>query len=77
MKKILQAPPKKGVAEFFQECHYLIVTLQTKQLFLNLVMITRERLKGAYSEGEALAIYNEVKANGDFIGFAHEYILSP
>lgn len=32
--------------------------------------------KGAYSEGEALAIYNEVKANGDFIGFAHEYILS-
>lgn len=39
-------------------------------------MITRERLKGAYSEGEALAIYNEVKASGNFIGFAREYILS-
>ena len=40
------------------------------------MMITRERLKGAYSECEALSIYNEVKANGDFIGFAQEYILS-
>lgn len=36
-------------------------------------MITRERLKGAYSEGEALAIYNEVKAKGDFIGFCRQF----
>jgi hypothetical protein len=28
-------------------------------------MITCERLKGAYSEGEALAIYNEVKKEED------------
>lgn len=31
--------------------------------------ITHEQLKGAYSEGEALAIYNEVKQNHDFVGF--------
>lgn len=31
--------------------------------------ITHELLKGAYSEGEALAIYNEVKQNHDFVGF--------
>lgn len=37
-------------------------------------MITREQLKGAYSEGEALAIYNEVKATGDFIGFCKEHM---
>lgn len=36
--------------------------------------ITRERLKGAYSEGEALAIYNEVKLKNDFVGFAHAFI---
>ena len=30
-------------------------------------MITEERLKGAYSEGEALAIYNEVKQSGGLI----------
>lgn len=37
-------------------------------------MITAERLKGAYSEGEALAIYNEVKKTGDFIGFAQQFM---
>ena len=37
-------------------------------------MITSERLKGAYSEGEALAIYNEVKAEGDFLGFARRFM---
>ncbi len=37
-------------------------------------MITRERLKGAYSEGEALAIYKEVKPEGDFIGFCSKYM---
>ena len=38
-------------------------------------MITRERLKGAYSEGEALAIYEEVRASGDFAGFCRQYML--
>ncbi|EXG77677.1 hypothetical protein XylorDRAFT_0017 [Xylanibacter oryzae DSM 17970] len=37
-------------------------------------MITCERLKGAYSEGEALAIYNEVKQYDDFLGFAKEFM---
>lgn len=36
--------------------------------------LTRERLKGAYSEGEAMAIYGEVKAAGDFIGFARQFM---
>lgn len=38
------------------------------------LVLTRERLKGAYSEGEALAIYGEVKAAGDFIGFARQFM---
>ncbi|MDD5992192.1 MAG: hypothetical protein PUC35_04685 [Prevotellaceae bacterium] len=37
-------------------------------------MITREKLKGSYSEGEALAIYKEVKAKGDFIGFCLHFM---
>ena len=37
-------------------------------------MITRERLKGAYSEGEALAIYQEVKLSGDFPGFIKAFM---
>lgn len=37
-------------------------------------MITRERLKGACSEGEALAIYQEVKASGDFAGYCRRYM---
>ena len=28
--------------------------------------VTREQLKGSYSEGEALAIYNEVKKTGQW-----------
>lgn len=36
--------------------------------------ISRGRLKGAYSEGEALAIYNEVKAKGDFAAFAQLFM---
>lgn len=39
-----------------------------------IVNITRERLKGAYSEGEAMAIYSEIKAAGDFIGFARRFM---
>ncbi|MGM9804115.1 MAG: hypothetical protein ACI308_08065 [Muribaculaceae bacterium] len=37
-------------------------------------MITHERLKGAYSEGEALAIYREVKQEGDFAGFCRRFM---
>lgn len=37
-------------------------------------MITRERLKGAYSEGEALAIYSEARAGGDLAGFCRQYM---
>jgi len=37
-------------------------------------MITRERLKGAYSEGEAQAIYNEVKQNSDYLGFIRQFM---
>lgn len=37
-------------------------------------MITSERLKGAYSEGEALAIYGEMKREGDFLGLARRFM---
>ena len=37
-------------------------------------MITCERLKGAYCEGEALAIYNEVKQEDDFLSFAKQFM---
>ncbi len=37
-------------------------------------MITRERLKGGYSEGEALAIYMEVKGANDFRNFATQFM---
>lgn len=36
--------------------------------------ITRERLKGASSEGEAQAVYHEVLATADFVGFAQGYM---
>lgn len=36
--------------------------------------ITRERLKGAGSEGEAQAIYHEVKRCADFMGFAKSFM---
>lgn len=35
---------------------------------------THERLEGSYSEGEALAIYNEVKANGNFALFTRQFM---
>lgn len=37
-------------------------------------MITNERLKGACSEGEALAIYNEVKRKGHFAAFCRQFM---
>lgn len=36
--------------------------------------MTREDLQGSYSEGEALAIYREVQASGDFAGFAQRFM---
>ena len=36
--------------------------------------ITRERLRQTFSEGGAQEIYHEVRAEGDFLGFAHRYV---
>ena len=36
--------------------------------------ITSERLKQTFSEGGAQEIYHEIKANGDFLGFAQHYV---
>ena len=35
--------------------------------------ITSERLNQTFSEGRAQEIYQEIKANGDFLGFAQRY----
>ena len=36
--------------------------------------ITREQLKGSYSEGEALAIYRQVREDGDFLAFLYQFM---
>ena len=36
--------------------------------------ITTERLKQSFSEGGAQEIYQEVKSEGDFLGFARRYV---
>ena len=36
--------------------------------------LTRERLKGACSEAEALSLYHDVQAEGDFVGFALRFM---
>ena len=38
--------------------------------------ITKDRLRQTFSEGGAQEIYQEVKANGDFLGFASRYAFS-
>ena len=38
--------------------------------------ITEDRLRQTFSEGGAQEIYQEVKANGDFLGFARQYAFS-
>lgn len=38
------------------------------------MQITREQLKGSYSEGEALAIYNEVKKTGQWLSFLKTFL---
>ena len=39
-------------------------------------MINQERLRQTFSEGGAQEIYHEVKAMGDFLGFARQYAFS-
>ena len=39
-------------------------------------MITEERLRQTFSEGGAQEIYQEVKAMGDFLGFARQFAFS-
>ena len=39
-----------------------------------IMLITEERLRQTFSEGGAQEIYQEVKAMGDFLGFANQYI---
>lgn len=39
--------------------------------------ITRERLQQTFSEGGAHEIYQEVKSEGDFLGFARLYVFDP
>ena len=39
-------------------------------------MITEEILKQTFSEGGAQEIYQEIKASGDFLGFARQYAFS-
>lgn len=38
--------------------------------------ITEERLRQAFCEGGAQEIYQEVKAEGDFVGFSHRFVFS-
>ena len=39
--------------------------------------ITSERLRQTFSEGGAQEIYQDVKAEGDFLGFARRYVFDP
>ena len=36
--------------------------------------ITSDRLSHTFSEGDALDIYHEIRAEGDFLGFARRYV---
>ena len=40
------------------------------------ITITKDRLRQTFSEGGAQEIYQEVKASGDFLGFARQYAFS-
>jgi hypothetical protein len=40
------------------------------------MVITSERLQQTFSEGGAQEIYQDVKAHGDFLGFARQYAFS-
>ena len=39
--------------------------------------ITSERLRQTFSEGGAQEIYHEVRAGGDLLGFAQQYVFDP
>ena len=41
-----------------------------------IMLINEERLRQTFSEGGAQEIYQEVKASGDFLGFARQYAFS-
>lgn len=38
------------------------------------MLITRDQLKGSYSEGEALTIYNKVKETGEWLSFLKTFL---
>ena len=38
------------------------------------MIVTREQLKGSYSEGEVLAIYNKVKETGEWLSFLKTFL---
>lgn len=38
------------------------------------MLITRDQLKGSYSEGEALIIYNKVKETGEWLSFLKTFL---
>ena len=40
------------------------------------MLINEERLRQTFSEGGAQEIYQEVKATGNFLGFARQYAFS-
>ena len=40
------------------------------------MLMTEDRLRQTFSEGGAQEIYQEVKASGDFLGFARQYAFS-
>lgn len=38
------------------------------------MFVTREQLKGSYSEGEALSMYNKVKETGEWLSFLNTFL---
>ena len=51
----------------------IVKTIKYKKVNIINMAITEERLRQTFSEGGAQEIYQEVKASGDFLGFAHRY----
>lgn len=43
-------------------------------MLIKAIMTIRDRLKGSFSEGDAMDIYQQVKANGDFAGFCRQFM---
>lgn len=52
-------------------------TLSELDTFNRMIMaLTEERLKRTFSDGDAREIYQEIKAGGDFLGFARKYVFA-